>query len=46
MYRYMRRPAEQFYLTVEDPYERKNLAQQHPEIVKQLTRRIDDWAAE
>lgn len=39
----MREEPIRLYNILEDPYERKNLAKQHPEIVERLKNKIDNW---
>lgn len=43
--RYMRRPKEQLYHTIEDPYERENLAQDsgYAEIKSKLSAALEEW---
>jgi N-sulfoglucosamine sulfohydrolase len=45
--RYMSRPAEQLYLTAEDPYEMNNLAADHryAKIKAELSAELDEWMA-
>ena len=33
----------ELYRILEDPWEKQNLAADHPEVVERLTKRIDDW---
>ena len=46
--RYTRRPAEQLYLTAEDPYELRNLANEpaHAKTKDRLSKELDRWLAE
>ncbi len=45
--RYMHRPAEQLYLTADDPSEMSNLAgeQQHAAVLSRLSKELDRWMA-
>ena len=33
----------ELYNLIKDPYEKRNLAKSHPDIVKSMTKKIDDW---